>query len=262
MRALFDGVWLGLLDDQDLEELAERYYRGTGDRSEQRYLEESHNRQGLWPWEVAALEEHFPPSGRVVVTGAGAGREVLALLDRGFDAVGFECGPELVAFGRELLGPDDAWRLSLARPGAWPAAAERCDAVIVGWGSYMLTPGRDRRVAFLRAARAAMPAGGPLLLSFWARDGASTYFRLVQRVGSLLRRCRRRPPLDLGDGLNGHFVHSFSQEQLAEELHAAGLAMELFATDGYARAVARAGPHQTTTDDELVETPRRKRPCA
>lgn len=85
------GLWLGLMDRRELDLLDELYYEEHGN-----YVDLDYNAGGLFEWEAAALAADFPVTGRIVVTGAGAGREVPALLERGYDVVGYEPNPRLV----------------------------------------------------------------------------------------------------------------------------------------------------------------------
>ena len=244
-NACFDGVWLGLLDREALDRLDEHFYGVGHDEMDGRvfsYRDEAHNRSGLHDWERAAIERHFPSGGRVVVTGAGGGREVLALLERGFDAVGCEPNGTLVAAGAELmrrLGHGD--RLRRCDRDAFPDG-ERADAVLVGWGSYMLIAGRERRVAFLRAARAAVPEGAPLLCSFFVRPPDARYFAILARTANIGRRMRRRALVEAGDTIAENFAHRFTREEIERELALGGFRMIAFERRPYGHAVAVAEP--------------------
>lgn len=238
-----DGLWLGLLGRDGLAALDEQFYAQATepvDGGRLGYDAADWNRQGLWGWEGAAVDAHFPPGGRVVVTGAGGGREVLGLLDRGFDAVGFEPNADLVAAGRAVLVQDGHGdRLRAMERDAWPADAGPCDAVVVGWGSYTLIPGRERRVAFLRRLRDALPVGAPVLVSFFVRGNEATSVRIA-RVANVVRRLRRAEPVEVGDGLVPNFVHGFTEAEIAAELAEAGFALERYDNAPYGHAVARA----------------------
>ncbi|MGH8883783.1 MAG: SAM-dependent methyltransferase [Egibacteraceae bacterium] len=235
-KACFDGVWLGLLSRDLLHAVDASYYQ-----RERQYVNEEYNRSGLRGWEQSAVERFFAGGGRIVVTGAGGGREVLALCKLGYDAVGFECDERLVAFGDRLLASEGhPGRLSGTSRDVWPEAAGPCDGVIVGWGSYMLVQGRARRVAFLRGARACLPEGAPILVSFFARNGTSAYLRIVTAIGSALRRALGRDPVELGDALDPNYVHCFTRDEIAAELAEAGFELAFYDTQDYGVAVARA----------------------
>ena len=178
----------------------------------------------------------------MLVTAAGAGREILGLLDAGFDPVGYEPHEDLVKAGRAVLAADglDADRLRLSGRDRFPEHTAPCDAVIIGWGSFTLVPGRHRRHELLRAARALLEPGAPLLLSFFLRGDNNPYFPAVYRTASTLRRLRRAEPAELGDSLGTNFAHSFGPGEVEAELAAAGFACERWAAKPYPHALARA----------------------
>ncbi len=234
-RGAFDGVWLGLLDEQRLAVLDQRHYDGQGE-----YADDAYNTGGLQPWEARLVAAHFPPGARVAVVGAGGGREVLALLEAGYDAVGYEPHPGLAAAGARLLAERGRpGRLHACARSGWPAGAEAFDAVLVGWGAYMLVPSRRARVALLAAASAATGGTGPVALSYFEMTQPLHRFRAARRVAAPLRALRRAEPVLLGDALSPNYVHCFSGRQVDDEVTAAGLAVIERGSDGYGWAVGR-----------------------
>ena len=224
LNAVFNGLWLGAMDREALDLVDELYYGGKPN-----YVDEAYNSSGLKDWEAAMIDEHFPERGRIVVTGAGAGREVLALREQGFDAVGYEPNEQLARAGAAFLdgrGHSDALR-TVGRD-RFPAEAGRCEGVIVGWSSYMLIPGRDRRIDFLRGARSRLDEGAPILLSFFARAPEARSFTTIARVANVVRRARRLPPVELGDALSPNYTHHFTRDDIASELEEAGFRLVVF----------------------------------
>lgn len=240
---MFDGCFLGLMDRDDLVVVDRGFYavaREPVDGRPHRYTDAEHIKSGLAEWEQAALDAHFPRGARVVVTAAGAGREVIGLLECGFDPLGFEPNEDLAAVGATLLTAEGhGARLRVSRRDEFPRDAPQTDAVVVGWGSYMLIPGRQRRIAFLRGARKRLRPGAPLLVSFFERP-PSRYFRVVHSVAAPLRRLRRSEPVELGDALVPNFVHYFLRDEVQSELTASGFRLVHYASRPYAHAVARA----------------------
>jgi len=236
LSAFFNGFWLGLMDREDLDLIDETYYD-----QKPNYVDEAYNTSGLRDWEEQMIDEHFPPSGRVVVTATGGGREVVALLDLGYDAVGYEPNTQLVDAASGLLERrGHRGRVHVVERDAFPPDAGRCDAVIVGWGSYMLIPGRGRRIDFLRAARGVLPAGAPILLSFFTRSPETGNFATIARVANVVRVLRRRPRVDVGDVLGPNYTHYFTRAEIASELEAAGFRLIAYDEEPYGHAVARA----------------------
>ena len=244
-RGVLAGVWLGLLSDDGLRALDQRHHDREG-----AYLTAGWNERGLFDWERAAVERNFPAGGRVVVIGCGGGREVLGLLDAGYDAVGYEPHPGLVEFARELLaGRGRSDRVHVGGESEFPAGAGACDGAIVGWGAYSLVRGRAARVRLLAGAREHLAPGGALLLSCFEAERHGRELRATRAIANALRRGRGRgrPAVELGDTLAPNLVHVFTRAELEEEVAAAGLELaehQLVAhADGpvnYAALVARA----------------------
>ena len=234
-----DGLFLGLMDRRARTAVDELFYAQATepvDGAARHYGDAEHIRGGLHDWELDAIREHFPPRGRVVITAAGAGREVLGLLDLGFDAVGYEPNAALVAAGRRVLPPE---RLVQCERDVFPAEATAADALIIGWGSYMLIARSEERTAFLRRGRGILPREAPMLVSFFPRP-PTRYFNVAHRVSGVIRRLRRREPLEFGDALSPNFVHYFSRAEIERELAASGFAGDVFRSHPYGHVVARA----------------------
>jgi hypothetical protein len=235
-RAAFVGTWLGFLDRHALHAADELYYRRA-----RMYHDDRHNLSGLFDWEAVALDRHFQGCRSLLVTSAGGGREVIALERRGLDVLAFECHPELVQVANERLSREGLKaRVALAPRDECPTGIPKCDGVIVGWAAFMLMPQRTRRIRFLQQLRAHMPAGGPILLSFFARHQDTRYLRLTAAIANGLRTVRGRPRAEVGDDLVPNFVHHFSEDEIAAELEAGGFRLVEFSTAGYAHAIAQA----------------------
>ena len=102
LGAVTGGVFLGLLDREHRAQLDAAHYDGASelvDGVERAYADEAMVHSGLFGWESKAIGATSPPAERWRWSGAGAGREVLALLEGGFDAHGFEPHPRLAQGG-------------------------------------------------------------------------------------------------------------------------------------------------------------------
>jgi hypothetical protein len=219
-RAAVSGTCLGLLSEDQLRGLDERYYD-----VEELYRTPAWNERGLTWWEQEEIERSFAGRSRIVVAACGGGREVLALLAGGYDAVGYEPHPALRAFAESLLrAHGQAGRALAAERDQFPGHGP-CDGVLVGWGAYGLIAPRERRVGFLRDAAAATAPGGPVMLSFFHRSVHGRDLRVTARMAGWLRRRRGGPPVEIGDTLAPSRVHVFTREELEHELLDAGLVL-------------------------------------
>jgi hypothetical protein len=226
--AVHAGLWLGLLDRRDLHALDQARYEAAAT-----YRQDAHTLRGLFDWERLALRGHFPATGSLLVLGAGGGRELLALTRLGYAVTGYECNSVLVEYGRQLLARTGcgAQLRPIARDEA-PPDGGRYDGVIVGWSAYTLVPGRPERVALLAGLRLRVPAGAPVLVSFFSRPECCRRTRVVTAVANAARRVRRARPVEAGDDLVPDFVHRFTRAELAAELWAGGFALREFRPQG------------------------------
>jgi hypothetical protein len=232
--------------DVELErQCLDDYYSGKAYYREQPYRD-----RGLWPFEERAVTRFFPaPPARILVPGAGTGREMLALLARDYQVEGIEPTERMVELAdRELLarGAPPLRRMTLQQWVRQPAG--RYDAILTGWAMWTHILHHDDRVAALRAFRQVCPAG-PLLLSF---DRAEPYNDHAERhleaqplhpppqgrVARITRTWLRRgllrlPPLERGTGFRGGlYIHWVAESELAEEGGLAGYRVAYYERDG------------------------------
>jgi SAM-dependent methyltransferase len=239
VHALHQGLWLGLLDGDDLQAATARFYT-----SSRRYTGPYHNKAGLLGWEAALVERHFGGCRTVLVGAAGGGREVVALARRGVVVDAFDCSPTLVAAAERVLAEEGLTaRIQLGPPDALPDGLGTYDGVILGWGAYSHVAGRPARVRLLRALASHLRSAGPLLFSFQTRPAdpsAQRVFRWIHATARAVRVARRsQAPLELGDTLPDYFAHRFTRAEIEAEAAAAGLAVEHLGELEYGAALAR-----------------------
>ena len=154
MDALFDGVWLGLLDRTTRGLINQRSYDGESPFASSRY-----NHCGLWEWERKAVSCYFRDCRRLLVSAAGGGREMLALCKLGFEVGGFECHSALENCANTLLAEAGfTSQVQLVARDQCPASGERYEGLILGWGSYSQIQGSAERIAFLTEMQVRYPS--------------------------------------------------------------------------------------------------------
>jgi len=235
-KACFSGIWLGLLKRETLLEIDNAYYSNTP-----KYRDERYNKSGLLAWENAMIVRYFQNGKRLLVVGAGGGREVLALTKLGYEVHGFECNAELVCAANALLeGEGLPPRIHVVQPDTCPTGQVAYDGLIVGWGTYMLIQGRAKRIAFLRSMRAQVGPGAPVLLSFFFRSPNAKRFMVTAAIGNALRRLLGREEIEPGDALEPEYVHYSTREEITGELRESGFKLEHYSEDQYGHAVGIA----------------------
>lgn len=241
---LVEGVALGALSDDDLHALTTA-----------RYARSRSHRRELFDWEQAWFERDLPPPpARLLVGGAGHGRELAWLARRGYQLVGFDpaCPGDSV---HELGYEDFIAPTSRARAAALDTirASAPYDAVIFGWGSYTHLASHELRIEVLRAMHEL--SDGPLLVSYWRiTNGPARAHGRAARLGGLIARAFGVAQAERhGDRVVAHagYGHSFTDEELIS------LAREA----GYRACVHRDGyPHATLFSDGPIPSRRLDRP--
>lgn len=187
----------------------------------------------LFNWEEEALAGRLPaPPARILVGGAGGGREAFALCARGYDVVAFEPSASLAEGlsrprpdGRVVAGyraryEDLPWLAGV--PGG-PAgtridALPRFQAAVLGWASYSHIRTAGQRAAALRAL--ADVTDGPILISFYPAPAGTG--RPPAGIRRWLDRIGLWSPTDRFTPFVG-FYHLATREEIAAEAEGAGL---------------------------------------
>ena len=137
-------------------------------------------RRGLFDWEEAVVGRFFPaPPARVLVGGAGGGREALALIEKGYSVVAFDPAEGLIKALRARAGGETRLRTYSGSYADLPALVDLSDqrvvdltaeppfdAAIVGWSSWAHLRTDDERLDTL--ARFSRLTRGPILASYYA----------------------------------------------------------------------------------------------
>lgn len=236
-RTFTEQDWVEL--GRSLYARANRYSRGS-----------DHNESGLFAFESNAIELAFPPAPATILVGAcGRGREIFALLERGYRiAAAYDPVEPFIDSLREdprlLKIRDRLWVSTHQTVQSLPLFRELSqtglvDAVVVGWGSYTHVRGTARRVEFLRALRALCPSG-PVLLSFFAETVSEP--ERPARLRATLRRIlgTTSSTAEPGDGLNRGqgATHRFTEEAFVREAAQAGYRVKRWQEHDFAAAHA------------------------
>jgi hypothetical protein len=199
-----------------------------------KYRDPQNQRSGLLPFEERMLERFFPrPPARILLHGAGGGRELGALQARGYDVTAFEPVPALVdAANREYAaGSDMVQCASVQDWDRWLGG--QYDGVFTGWALWTHLIRESDRLSALRAFSEVCPRG-PVLLSFFS---SATLFDEFERKGTLpplqpeargrltrltrywlRQRLLHLPPLERGTGWGrGFYYHEVHPAELEEE---------------------------------------------
>lgn len=241
-----DELFRGFVSEEAKAAITDRAYRDQttylpgGERFE----------AGLFDWEKRLLDAGtLPAGGRVLLTSAGGGRELQALLQRGYDVTAFEPNEILLAGARRVAGAratvldgtyDDLVRAASSGGGPLAGLAQRpFDAIWLGWGSITHLLTSAEHLAVFRACRTLCPRG-PVVASFFLRHetprGRAEKLRVLVRKGVEVVGGRKA-----ADGvayeMNGGFVYWFRESEVLALAHEAGYEVRSFAAHPFPHVV-------------------------
>jgi SAM-dependent methyltransferase len=193
------------------------------------YERERPNTAGLMTWEQELADRFIPHGANVLVVGAGSGRDLVALAERGCRVTGIEPSSGALALARRTLADR---RLTAALVEGFfedAAIGGAFDAVLFSYYCYSCVPESRRRIAALAKAAALLKPGGHVIVSHANQAAPGPVLIALARVmGALSRSDWRMEPGDrLWDNGGGRpsysYSHAFGPGEVEREAAAAGL---------------------------------------
>jgi SAM-dependent methyltransferase len=236
---LLNGFLPVFLTPARLTQLTQKCYRKT-------YTEEfsarilTFDEQHLTPWETDILGRYNIRSGRMLVLGAGSGRETIAIARRGLEVIGVESNDMAVRTASSLakhLGARAHFHhadfLHL------PYGPASFDYVLLSSTMYSAIPGMSLRQAWLNNLLRLLLPTSLVILSFETRQAPRSRLGMLRiRLNQILAKLPgANSAYQIGDNCtDGHFLHEFQDEEdIRRELVGTGLViMELNWPRGFA----------------------------
>lgn len=199
---------------------------------------------GLFDWERQWYEADLPPTpARILVGGAGSGREVLPLIAQGYSVDAFEPASNMSKKGSLLTDVDTFFRCTyedLSRAvldgtggPAQPVGNRQYDAVILGWGSINHVLAQSSCTRLFKACDRLAPKG-PVLASFFIAPEADTTepraLTVGRRIGNLVGRARgsEHPRVEAVAAWHMGFAHRYTEAEIRSLANAARREVTLF----------------------------------
>ena len=184
---------------------------------------------GLFPWEQDFCLPFLKPGDRILVVGCGSGRDLLALLERGYRASGLDPVPQCLAVAGRRLAERGLRAELIAAPIETARLEPRFDVFLFSWFCYSYIPERARRVSVLAKVRALLPPDGRVLISYIRAEPAPrrSLWRLARGTAWATRSDWRPEYGDVfvarHDNRCLHYEHRFQPAEIESEATAAGL---------------------------------------
>jgi 2-polyprenyl-3-methyl-5-hydroxy-6-metoxy-1,4-benzoquinol methylase len=252
LAALLNNLLPAFLSPDDLNTLITYHYDKSYTHTAQHFTNDVYE-WTLEGWEQDAMQRHGITSGRILVLGAGVGREAVALARCGLDVIGLDINAIALRVGRKAARSSQVHaQFVQADFLRLPFASTHFHYAIMSGIMYSAIPGRVRRQAWLaHLARHLVPEGAAILQFLVDRVPPSR----TQRISDAMNRVLAilpggNPTYQLGDRCaQGHFLHAFQQEsEIQEELQGAGVQIrELDWRQGF--AVVGFSPNRDETPE-------------
>jgi len=187
---------------------------------------------GLFKWEQVLSAEFIADRDRVLLVGAGTGRDIVALADRGARVTGVEPSARAAATARRVIAER---RLPASIVEGFFEdldLTESFDVVLFSNFCLSYIPGSSRRVDVLKRARTRLSPGGRVIVStlFRQRPPRGRPVRIGRFAGWLTRSDWRVEDGDLFHAVPGHppglfYEHFFGPGEIEREGGDAGLSV-------------------------------------
>lgn len=227
LATLLNSLLPAVLSPADLTNLIKHHYDTSYAHTARHFTDDVYE-WALESWEQEAIDRHGIASGRILVLGAGVGREAVALAQRDLNVVGLDVNGTALRLAtrtaRTLKVPAQFVQADFLH---LPFAPAHFRYAIMSGIMYSSIPGRAQRQAWLaHLAQHLVPEGVTILQFLVDRFPPSR----AQRVSGAINRVLVTLPganhtYQLGDRCaQGHFLHAFLHEsEIQEELEQAGV---------------------------------------
>jgi len=219
-----------VMNPDDLIEFSRRSYEKPGDVDS--WAEDPFVDSGLTEDEKALIDAAPTRSGKLLLLGAGGGREAIPFTQMGFEVTGVDFIPgsveRLIENGRKrgltIHGlTQEISQLSVSK--------DNYDIVWISRDMYSCIPNRSRRVAMVQRIHDALKPGGYFLCQYHLNPAMYPSPRGIKLRRLIAILTLGNYQYEPGDCLwqNIEFLHAFSsEEQVRSEIEAGGLRAECF----------------------------------
>ncbi|MDF1862889.1 MAG: class I SAM-dependent methyltransferase [Verrucomicrobiales bacterium] len=263
-ESFHSAVFMGLIPDETLQEY-DTYPFGDWDGAETVSADDDEPMQA-WIRNWAATD--LPAGSRILVVGAGGGREIRALRSMGFEVFGLEFDIDLATETREMLatvpGCESVEILSPPRFEV-PKADGAFDVILIARYYLSLVHGRDQRTHFLSELRPLLKEDGILAADYFIRpenqkSAGAMAFRIQVPIANFLRVFLRGKNewIETGDHLDPGvplFHHHYTTEEIESELIVGGFETLTRDSTWFGWSIATPGKKIGLTSNKETSSP-------
>ena len=184
---------------------------------------------GLMGWEEELLTRFVSADDRVLLVGSGPGRDLIALVGKGYRVTGVEPAARANATARRHLERRGLSADIIEGFFEDVALPDRFDVIMFSYCCYSFIPDSRRRIAALRKAADHLTGKGRIVISYLTEQSGHPLLIHLARIASTVSRSDWRPergdvvhPVDTAAPLF-HYEHPFQPGEIEGEAMAAGL---------------------------------------
>ncbi len=224
----YEAFWLSILSADSLEKLTSIKYKLST-----RYRSDENNLKGLFSWEQKIADQFVSASKKVVIIGAGGGREAFALVKLGCEVRAFEADEKMVKYARDYIRNKKLdIRFDNLPVNRIPDVP--CQVFWMGWGVYTHLMGLEERVKLLKEIKTKISDDGIIIISYWVTKDYHVRFNAINRFAKKINRRK----LEFGEYFkNGMWAKYYSSDEIIEECRLAGLHAIYISEEEYGHAV-------------------------
>jgi SAM-dependent methyltransferase len=184
---------------------------------------------GLMGWEEELMARFVNADDRVLLVGSGPGRDLVALVGKGYDVTGVEPARRANATARRHLEQRGLSADIIEGFFEDVALPDRFDVIVFSYCCYSFIPDSRRRIAALRKAADHLTSRGRIVISYLTEPSGHPLLIRLARVAAAMSGSDWRP--ESGDVVHPvaraaplfHYEHPFRPGEIESEALAAGL---------------------------------------
>jgi len=231
LDVFIEALFLSALSPKKKTSFIVKYYSRN-----KRYVSDKMTLNGPFEWELRVIDAYNFENKKVVIIGAGGGREAYFLAKKGCEVSAYEADKSMVKYMKTFFVKNKVDKVRAEYLPVNTIPSEICDIFWMGWGVYTHIVGRETRINILKQIREIVRHDGLVLISFWRNINNEERSREILKISKRLNFHKVEKGESFRNGLWGKF---FTKDEIIEELECAGFSLIYFNEKNYGCALLK-----------------------